>query len=457
MGKWDGTTLSTPSTGATALFGIFYAERHVCSGNSSAPSRVYFSSSKSADNFSGLSGTATAGAASTLTDSGKAWVTNEYQSLTITIVAGTGAGQVRTISSNTATVITVSAAWTTNPDTTSQYEVEGGDTLDVAKDDGQAITGLAKFEDKLIIFKEASVYQLTFDDSGNPIVDLVSAAYGCLAHNSIDNVENDIFFLSGDGVRTLGYVQNIPGVLRTNQITAKIQTEVDNINSLYYQRCCAIYNNKHYILCFPQGSSTTNNRVIAFNMLYGAWSVWTGINASRFNEFIETDKKERLYYGDEGTGQVYQMFAANYSDGAATAIAASYYTKQFDFGLFDLRKRIIFVDLQLRALTGTLSIDVIIDGSVTAKSVSLSSTFSQKDGMRIFMFREAKFRQDAGSTASVVATDDVRRVKINQNARTIQVRVSNSNVDETFTLMGVAVGYIPRSAFSFPSDKVIYS
>ena len=43
------------------------------------------------------------------------------------IVSGTGAGQIRTIASNTATVLTTSAAWTTAPDATSVYSLEGND------------------------------------------------------------------------------------------------------------------------------------------------------------------------------------------------------------------------------------------------------------------------------------------------------------------------------------------
>lgn len=72
-------------------------------------------------------GTATAGGASTLTNAGKAWATNQWANYQIRITAGTGQGQIRTIASNTGTVITTSAAWTTNPDATSQYSIEGND------------------------------------------------------------------------------------------------------------------------------------------------------------------------------------------------------------------------------------------------------------------------------------------------------------------------------------------
>jgi hypothetical protein len=72
-------------------------------------------------------GTATAGAAATLTNSAKTWTTNQWANSQIRITGGTGQGQIRTVASNTGTVITVSANWTTNPDATSTYSIEGND------------------------------------------------------------------------------------------------------------------------------------------------------------------------------------------------------------------------------------------------------------------------------------------------------------------------------------------
>ena len=81
--------------------------------------------SKSGEPFA--SGTATGGATSTLTNTAKSWAVNQWTNFQIRIVSGTGAGQVRTIASNTATVITVGSAWTTTPDSTSNYAIEGND------------------------------------------------------------------------------------------------------------------------------------------------------------------------------------------------------------------------------------------------------------------------------------------------------------------------------------------
>jgi hypothetical protein len=76
-------------------------------------------------------GTATAGGATTLTCnpgvSPPNWATNQWANSQVRIVSGTGAGQIRTIASNTGTVLTVSASWTVNPDATSVFQIQGND------------------------------------------------------------------------------------------------------------------------------------------------------------------------------------------------------------------------------------------------------------------------------------------------------------------------------------------
>ncbi len=74
------------------------------------------------------SGTATGGSATTLINSSKTWTVNQWaNAFQVRIESGTGAGQVRTIASNTATTLTVGTSFTVIPDATSQYVIEGSD------------------------------------------------------------------------------------------------------------------------------------------------------------------------------------------------------------------------------------------------------------------------------------------------------------------------------------------
>ncbi|MFM7513004.1 MAG: hypothetical protein ACKO3F_06495, partial [Cyanobium sp.] len=55
-------------------------------------------------------GTATGGSSTTLTNTAKGWSINQWTNSQLRITAGTGAGQIRTVASNTATTLTLSSA-----------------------------------------------------------------------------------------------------------------------------------------------------------------------------------------------------------------------------------------------------------------------------------------------------------------------------------------------------------
>ena len=73
-------------------------------------------------------GTATSATGTTLVQTGKTWAASQWINSQVRITGGTGAGQIRTITANTADTLTV-ATWTTNPDATSTYAIEGNDNF----------------------------------------------------------------------------------------------------------------------------------------------------------------------------------------------------------------------------------------------------------------------------------------------------------------------------------------
>ncbi len=67
-------------------------------------------------------GTASSGGATTLVDTGIGWTIDAYIGYYVEITSGLGIGQVRLITGNTTDTLTV-ATWTTNPDSTSVYQI----------------------------------------------------------------------------------------------------------------------------------------------------------------------------------------------------------------------------------------------------------------------------------------------------------------------------------------------
>jgi hypothetical protein len=143
-------------------------------------SAIGLSSASAGTGLSFASGTSTgSNTSTTLNNSAKTWTVNQWTNSQVRITSGTGAGQVRTIASNTATALTVSAAWTVTPDATSVYSIEGND-------------------DHIYYFGSAAVAAMRYSISGNAWTLLAPGAarsgapgaglsahwvYGCTAPN----------------------------------------------------------------------------------------------------------------------------------------------------------------------------------------------------------------------------------------------------------------------------------
>jgi hypothetical protein len=95
-------------------------------------------------------GVATSATSTSLVDSSKTWSTNRWSNMMVSIVSGTGAGQNRSIVSNTSTALTVTPAWNTNPDTTSVYKIQGDTDKLFLMYGGQASLFIHNLEDDTV-------------------------------------------------------------------------------------------------------------------------------------------------------------------------------------------------------------------------------------------------------------------------------------------------------------------
>jgi hypothetical protein len=458
MAKFNGTTLNQPATGVKAKFGVYYNSYHIISGNPSFPSRLYISNINNADDFTGQTGTATASTATSLTDSSKSWGVNDFADQIIRITEGTGVGQEKTITANTATTITVASTWSTNPDTTSKYKIGSGNFIDIAKDDGDKITGLGKFQDFLIIFKERSIYQLFFDQSGVPTVLPVTSGVGCVSHRSIDNMENDLLFLSRVGsnvsIRVLGNEPNFFNVIRTNELSTRIQPILSAITASNLENCSAIYDDNKYMLAIPYGGVDYNNRIVVYDRRYMAFSIWEGMNVNYFNQFVDSQNASHLYFIGDNDGKMYEMYQGFNDDGAA--INAYWQSKNYNLGAFDVTKRWNDCTLLLRRITGTLQLTITLDGTDIVKNVTIGSSAVGSTGFGTGLFGTRLLGEGAGVTSVAPSSSNVvKRTRINKPAINVKLRVSNNVVDESFSLMGFNFTYRPFGHNKFNSQNRI--
>lgn len=408
---WDGvnggaqlaaTTLSRPGTMPKARFSIYYSGYHCAAGVDGQLNRLYISVLTDSSDFTN--------AATTLN--------NSTEVPGATVFAGSGANFV-----------------------------------DVSKNDGDRITGLAKFQDALIIFKERSVFQLTFDTSGTPVIAAVSKTFGAVSHRSIENVENDVFFLSRNGVYVLGNEPNYFNVIRTNELSSRIHPVIETINPTNYTNCTAIFNQYVFYLGVPAGGVSANNQVLTYDKRFQAWSKLTHIMPECFTIYTDSTNTDTVYFTSASTAKVYKLTTNYNSDGSA--ISAQWTSKAFDLGEFSLNKRWIWVDILFRQLVGTITIDVITDNGTISKTTTVAS--SSVGGLGSYKLGGGDWlggTVEASSGGSTTASTNIPyRVKLSTKSRTIKIKISNARTNENFVVLGLQIGYRKYSSFVFPSAQ----
>lgn len=241
------------------------------------------------------SGTATAGGATTLTNSAKTWTTNQWSNYQVRITAGTGIGQVRSIASNTGTILTVSAAWTTNPDATSQYAIEGND-------------------DFLYILGNAAVAMYRYSISANTITLLAPTAARATApgagmsSNWVWNT-GDTFWQNESSIQDGRYIYSFRGIATTE--LHRYDVALNTWATITYVRAGET---------FTTGSSWA---------LYGRYIYGMKENGGRFFRYDVTDNNIQPVTTDfypQSTAVVgAKMFIAVYSDGTGEDVLWIYY------------------------------------------------------------------------------------------------------------------------------------
>lgn len=411
---WDGTTLSRPGTMPSASFSIYYQNVHLAAGTGTQGSRIYVSSSADMTDFTNN----TAG-------------TNQPNN-------------------------------STNVPGSTSYPAAGAGTaaqfFDVQPDDGTVITGLAKFQAGLIIFKENSIFQMTFNPStGVPVVTPIVNYLGAVSHRSIDNVDNDVYYLTRLGWFVLGNEPQYFTLIRTNELSARIHPIVETITPANLSQCASIYAPYVFYSSFPSGGASTNNLTVSYDRRYGAWSKVDYIHASAFTVYENVTGTQYVLYASSDSANVYIL--DNTSQNVGSAINSYWTSKAYDAGDSQLYKRWIDCTFLFRQISGTLALTFYDEG----QNILHMSTISNTSGAQLgAMGAEPFFGGEVfggpiltQSSTQLLTTDVAYRVKLSTTSRTIKVKIANNSLNENFVLLGLYFTYRPYSHFKFPSQYKI--
>ena len=401
----SGGTLTRPGTMPNAKFSIYYQGYHIAAGTDTNPNRIYIAVSGTPAQFTNATGTLSTNAG----------------------VPG-------------ATV----------------FANSGAQFVDVEKDDGDKITGVAIFQNYLVIFKEWSIFQMTFDpSSGTPTVTQITQAYGCVSYKTVTRVENDVFFLTRNGVYVLGYEPDFFTVIRTNELSARIHPLIETINATQFNQCTAIFQQYVWYCSIPSGGSSTNNLTLTYDRRYEAWSEWNHVQAESFCSFTDSSNNQNVYFTSANSKQIF-AFSTSYSANGA-AIKTTWTSKAYDLGNYNIYKRFIDCSLFFRQIDGSITVNFLTDNGTIVSSFGINSATT--NGIGSDLIGAFQFGGDTtGVTSDAVTTNNVPyRFPLNTKSRTIQVQVINNNLNESFVVLGIAFRYRLYSTFLWNSAYKVQS
>lgn len=179
---------------------------------------------------------------------------------------------------------------------------------------GGRITALIEMDDKLIIFKQTSIYSLSGDGpnslgtGGEFTVNAVASDVGCAEPESVVLTPTGVMFKSGKGIWILDRGLN----------TVYIGDKVEDFNSLNVSSSVVVpdYNEARF--------TTTQGTTLVYNYYFKTWSVFTN------QEAIAATNWNNAYYYCSSDGSVYEETVDSFSD-ADNVVVSKIQTEWFSF------------------------------------------------------------------------------------------------------------------------------
>jgi hypothetical protein len=249
---------------------------------------------------------------------------------------------------------------------------------------GDEIVGLAAHNNQLIIFgaKQILIYTGAKDPSTMTLYDAIGNC-GCMGRDTIENLPDDIVFLSGGGLRTLGRTiqeKSAPITTISRTVNDDLLSYLINENSATTIRSIYSPVDAFYLLTF-KNSLVTFCFDMRTPMQDGSYRVttWSSIHPRCYH--YSSDRV--LYMGQPG----YIAQYAGYSDNGAE-YRMSYYTNWIDFG--DPIRTSVFKKAVL-SLFGTLNQQVVLKWGFDYTSATKSATTTITDTSTVAEYNIAEY------------------------------------------------------------------
>lgn len=256
----------------------------------------------------------------------------------------------------------------------------------IGNGDGEAITGIIPIQNtagvtpiyNLAVFKENSIWILGINPSasGGPFAgwttapqgDIVGTGIGLVGSRAMCVYQNDVLFMSQDGVQSLQRMQAAAGQYQLTQpLSLPIQSYIDRINWDAAENIVAVKYKQLAMFFVPLDGSATNNYALVWNGRFGQWMIWTGwiLQSALVTRF---SKKVQLVLGDfDGSVNLWKDATtlagedSTYLDNGAAIANQEIDTRAMIFGNLDLQKKLKAVQVRFNAGNAAVSLNATCD------------------------------------------------------------------------------------------------
>ena len=255
------------------------------------------------------------------------------------------------------------------------------------------VVGLHSFaEDRLLVFNRNSIHIVAnTTDLKGASTQVLTDEVGCVARKSIQQVGNQVIFLSDNGVYGTQFLDeyNLRGT--ETPLSEPINESIQRINKNAQENAVAVYFDNRYYIAVPLDSSSNNNAILIYNFLNKQWESIDAVNEDNYhvsNLLVLGDGDKRGVYAVNDIGGVHRLdHRVDGVDRVITQIGgtqqniqipAALTTRQYTLGTLD-RKRWKEFDFHIESSdtnTSDLNIDFETENPDDTGSIGTLSTFN---------------------------------------------------------------------------------
>ncbi len=266
----------------------------------------------------------------------------------------------------------------------------------------------------------------------------VVGSVGSNAPLSVILADNDAWFVNNRGVFTLGPEKNFFGILRTNEVSAKIRpywqdlvpSEIDNVAAYYYDS---------KVLFSVATAGSENNRIIYYDRERNAWVVEWTVGAKQFCEYTDSNGIPRLMFSSNGTGRI-SYFSTSVKGDYGSAFTTTYRSGRIpmseDWTNFAKIKNAY---IRLGNPEGSIELQILgtlkNSGFSAAASKTITSLFSMT-GMGWDQMGDFQMGSTNGVPTSYAQASDIKYTKVNKKLRDLQFVVTTNDIQADYELLG---------------------